>query len=496
MTLSACATRTPPLIRQVMRTIRTRRLLDPGVSLLVALSGGPDSVALVACLHHLAPRWHLQLTAVHFNYGLRGHESDEDEAFVAAFCRHRAIPLLVERPRLSRDAPRGRRSVQEMARELRYRLLEELAARHGCDRIALGHTADDQAETVLLWMLRGAGTTGLGGMRHDRRGSRVHFIRPLLDCSREAVLAYLQSEGLPYRRDSSNQSRVYRRNRIRHDVLPLLKELNPAILRVLCRQADLLAEDEHVLEEETDRHLSRLLIKRELALLAVQRDGLLALPTGIQRRIIRRLLQTHQAAGKVPSLRQVSAVLNGIVRARNGASFRIARVVITRDSDQVIVIPVPPGDPANRNRSNTIALSSNPTTSLPLVIPSTVTWPPSSQRIALRWESWQPEQELSVGKGRSLSMAFDAGRFTHALSLRSWQPGDSLCPTGMGGHRKKLQDLFTDMKIPRHDRGRLPILVAPEGILWVVGCRADHRYVPDAKTTQVLIVEVETAVGQ
>ncbi|HSE58204.1 MAG TPA: tRNA lysidine(34) synthetase TilS [Nitrospiraceae bacterium] len=496
MSLSACATQTPPLIRQVMRTIRTRRLFDPGMSLLVALSGGPDSVALLACLHRLAPGWRLQLTAVHFNYGLRGHESDEDEAFVTDFCRHRAIPLLVERPRLSRDAPRGRRSVQEMARELRYRLLEESAARQGCDRIALGHKADDQAETVLLWMLRGAGTTGLGGMRHDRRGARAHFIRPLLDCSRKAILKYLQSEGLTYRQDSSNQSRVYRRNRIRHDLLPLLQELNPAIVRVLCRQADLLAEDELVLEEETDRHLSHLLIKREPALLAVQRAGLLALPTGLQRRIIRRLLQTHHAAGKVPSLKQVSAVLNGIVRARNGASFRIARAVITRNSDQVIVTPVPAGNPENRSRNDKMAPSSSPATSLPLVIPSVVTWPPSGQRVTLRWGAWQQEQEPAVGKGRSLSMAFDAGRFTHALSLRSWQPGDSLCPAGMGGHRKKLQDLFTDMKIPRKDRDRVPILVAPEGILWVVGCRADQRFVPDAKTRQALIVEVETAVGR
>jgi tRNA(Ile)-lysidine synthase len=431
--------------------------------------------------------------AVHFNYGLRGHEADEDEAFVTAVCRHRSIPLLVERPRLAREAPRGRRSVQEAARELRYRLLDELAHRHGCDRIAIGHTADDQAETVLMWMLRGAGTTGLGGMRHDRRGSRAHLIRPLLDCSRKAVLEYLQSEGLAYRQDSSNQSRAYRRNRIRHDVLPLLKELNPAIIRVLGRQADLLAEDEQVLRQESDRQLSRLLIKREPDLLAIQRDDLLALPTGIQRRIIRQILQTHHTVGKAPTLRQVSAALKSIAQTRPGTSFRVAHVIITRDSDQVIVTPVPASDRTHRNRFHKVTRSSSPTTSLSLSIPSTVIWPPSGQRITLRWESLQPWEEPPVRKRQSLHMAFDAGRFTHALSLRSWQPGDTLCPAGMGGHRKKLQDLFTDMKIPRTDRNRLPILVAPEGILWVVGRRADHRFVPDANTKQVLIVEVETA---
>jgi tRNA(Ile)-lysidine synthase len=330
-------------------------------------------------------------------------------------------------------------------------------------------------------------------MRHDRRGSRAHFIRPLLDCSRKAVLEYLQSEGLAYRHDSSNQSRAYRRNRIRHDLLPLLKELNPAIVRVLCRQADLLAEDELVLEQESDRQFSRLLIRREPTLLAIQRDGLLALPTGIQRRIIRQILQTHHAAGKAPSLQQVSAMLNGIVQARNGVSFRVARVVITRNSDQIIVTPVRASDDTPQSCFHRTALSSNLTTSLPLTIPSTITWPPSGQRITLRWESWQQGQEPSIGKGRSLRMSFDASRFTHALSLRSWRPGDSLSPAGMGGHRKKLQDLFTDMKIPRSDRDRVPILVAPEGILWVVGCRVDQRFVPDADTKQVLIVEAKPA---
>lgn len=496
MSPSACGTHTSPLIRSMVRTIRARRLLDPGMSVLVALSGGPDSVALLACLHHLAPQWRLHLMAAHFNYGLRGHEADEDEAFVSAFCRHRNIPLLVERPRLVREAPRGRRSVQEAARELRYRVLDELAQRHGCGRIALGHTSDDQAETVLMWMLRGAGTTGLSGMRHNRRGPSAHFIRPLLDCSRTAVLEYLHSEGLDSRQDSSNQSRIYRRNRIRHDVLPLFKQLNPAIIRVLGRQADLLAEDDAALEQESGRHLSRLLIEREPTRLAIQRSGFLALPTGIQRRIIRQILRSHHPAGKAPSLRQVSAALMGLVQARKSASFRVGCCSVTRKSDFVLFQSTPLGQDPQSALAKAYPQPSWQGITLSLTIPSTVSWPPSGQRIALRWGSLHSWQGPPAGRGRTLLMAFDADRFTHALSLRSWHPGDRLYPVGMGGHRKKLQDLFTDMKISRTDRDRLPILVAPEGILWVVGCRADHRFAPDANTKQVLLVEVETALAQ
>ncbi|MEX5213583.1 MAG: tRNA lysidine(34) synthetase TilS [Nitrospiraceae bacterium] len=494
MSPSICTTHRSPFVRHALQTIRARRLLDPGMSVLVALSGGPDSVALMACLHQLAPKWHLQLTAVHCNYGLRGHESDEDEAFVTTFCRRRNIPLLVEQLRLARQAPRGRRSVQEEARELRYRLLNELARRHGFDRIALGHTADDQAETVLLWMLRGAGTTGLGGMRHDRPGLHAHFIRPLLDCSREAVLRYLKSEGLAYREDSSNQSRAYRRNRIRHDVLPLLKEFNPAIVPTLCRQADLLAEDEKVLQGESDRSLARLLIKQEPDVLAVQRDGLLALPTSIQRRIVRRILRTLHIAGKAPSLRRVSVLLNEIERARNGPSFQIGGCRVTRQGDVVCFKSTPLHENPRPPQARIHPQGPSQGITLPLTVPSTVVWPPTGQRITLRWEPWQQGQDASIGKGRSLSMAFDASRVSPTLSLRSWQPGDRFCPAGMGGRQKKLQDLFTDLKIPRADRDRLPVLVSPEGILWVVGCRADHRFAPSITTKQVFMVEVEPSI--
>lgn len=493
MSTAACATHTPPLVRHVVRTIRAHRLLDPGMSILVALSGGPDSMALLACLHRLAPRWHLRLAAVHFNYGLRGQESDEDEAFVTTFCRSRNIPLSIERLRLPREAPRGRRSVQEAARELRYQALEELAQRHGCDRIALGHTADDQAETVIMWMLRGAGVTGLSGMRHGRRGSHALFIRPLLDRSREDILGYLSSEGLSFRQDSTNRSRTYRRNRIRHDVMPLLKELNPALLRVLRRQADLMAEDNVVLEQETNLQLSRLVTRREQNQVAIRRVALLALPKGIQRRIIRQVLQEQHAAKKAPSLRQVSAVLNGIAQARTGTSFRVGCCLVTRNSDFVLFESAPLGQNPRSPQAMACPQGSSHGIRLPLAIPSTIAWAPSGQRVTLHVESRQPGHELSVGRDRSLRMIFDTGRFTHTLALRTWRPGDSLFPAGMGGHRKKLQDLFTDMKIPREDRDRVPILVAPEGVLWVVGCRADHRFVPDANTREVLIVEVETA---
>ena len=180
----------PPLLHRVVRTVRARELFEPGQHLLVAVSGGPDSVALLTLLHLLVPRWRVRLTAVHFNYGLRGNESEGDQAFVMSLCDSlqvslRCLPLDV------RTRPK-RVSLQAQARELRYRAMAELAEELGVDRIAVGHTADDQAETILLWMLRGAGLAGLAGMPAQRNG---RIIRPLYEVRRRELLAFLDAAG-------------------------------------------------------------------------------------------------------------------------------------------------------------------------------------------------------------------------------------------------------------------------------------------------------------
>ena len=166
-----------PLHKQVIQAVRAYKLFEPGQHVLVAVSGGPDSVALLSVLHDLAPAWNLSLTVVHCNYGLRGSESDGDASFVTALCRRLDHPCLVRSLPINRDEAGASGSLQARARDSRYHLFRELATELGADRVALGHTADDQAETVLLRMLRGAGLRGLGGMPHSREGL---FVRPLL----------------------------------------------------------------------------------------------------------------------------------------------------------------------------------------------------------------------------------------------------------------------------------------------------------------------------
>ncbi len=226
----------PALLTHLVRTVRQQQLFVPGQHLLVAVSGGPDSIALLSLLHRLARSWRLTLTAVHCNYGLRGAESDGDESFVKTFCQERHLSLVIHRPTLVKR--RQRSSLQAAARDARYDFMKQLAHEVGADCIAVGHTANDQAETVLMWMLRGAGMAGLAGMPYARED---RIIRPLLAATREEVVAYLDHEGLTYRRDSSNEKPLYHRNRIRKELLPVITRLAPAAVRVLQRQADLLA---------------------------------------------------------------------------------------------------------------------------------------------------------------------------------------------------------------------------------------------------------------
>ena len=292
--------RRPVLLGQVVRTIKERRMIEPGQHLLVAVSGGPDSVALLSLLASLAPSWRLNLTVVHFNYGLRGSESEGDEAFVSAFCRARNIPLVVRRPVISKQH-RGS-SLQLWARRARYEIMKSLAHELHADRIATGHTANDQAETMLLWMLRGAGLTGLAGMPFVREHM---IVRPLLKTTREDILAYLKQEGLSYRQDSSNLTGLYRRNRVRRALLPVMEDITPGIVRLLERQADILRADDAYLEQVVDELHRSLVTVDANGNQRFERQAVTALPDALKRRLVRHTLKLTDPEHRAPAVRVV-----------------------------------------------------------------------------------------------------------------------------------------------------------------------------------------------
>ncbi len=469
-----------PLLREVVAAIRRHRLLRPGMSVLVAVSGGPDSVGLLHVLRTLASSWKLSVSVVHCNYGLRGQESEDDEQFVRLLCGRLNIPCTVRRLSLGsyETAPRG--SLQERARLLRYRVFRELAAREHIDRVALGHTADDQAETVLLWMLRGAGSAGLSGMPVERNGL---YVRPLLSVTRAALLDYLTSQQVEYRNDSSNRETAYLRNRIRHQVLPVLAALNPAIVQTLGRQAAVLrAEDGH-LHELTLAALAQTAQWQPTGEVVFDRAALLRFPLAIRRRVLREVLRQLHPERKAPLLTTVGVVEERLLRGNRGTRVVLPAAEVTREHGRLVVRP---GRPTGTSPATEypIRIEMNPMES------PTVCWPGTELQIRLRLLPAARLVPTSVAEAESASAVFDADRVRGPLVLRTWRPGDWFCPSGMAGHRKKLQDFWTDAKIPRAARQAIPVLESAEGIIWIVGYRADERFVANAKTSRVLVAEV------
>ena len=239
-----------PLLKleeKVHQAITARNLFCLGDRIVVAVSGGPDSVALLACLVALAPRWKWTISIGHVNHGLRGMESEEDAAFVEQLGIALNVPVYIRKPRLCKEEVRSsRQSLQEHAREVRYQAMEDIVQESGSTKIATGHTADDQAETVLMWMLRGSGTGGLSGIP-PKRGERI--VRPILDFPRNEIVKYLDQRELTYRVDSSNNQAAYLRNRIRNNLMPQLQDYAPGLVSVLSRQAEIIREDHSYLEQ-------------------------------------------------------------------------------------------------------------------------------------------------------------------------------------------------------------------------------------------------------
>ncbi len=439
---------------------------------MVAISGGPDSVALLSILHHLRSSWALTLSAVHCNYGLRGAESEEDQQFVETFCQELGVSLHVRRVELQT----GKRmaSLQAVARDLRYRVMQEIAEQCGADRIAVGHTANDQAETVLLWMLRGAGLTGLSGMPAFRDRT---VIRPLYETTRQEILAYLCKAGLSFREDSSNVKPQYLRNRVRREVIPVLTQLVPSSVAALCRLAEICREDDRYLDQQSTA-LSFSAVERESdGGWAIDRVCLLEFPMSLQRRCIRNLFRQTDNQFRSPSLRTVDRIIRLASKREFGSILDVKGGHIVLSDRHLRFVPL-----QARAIAHDVGQPHGGCQEF-LSVPGELLWSGTGQRLQVQQQVCS-QLGAPLGKSRIL---VDADQVSRPLMVRNWLPGDRFHPSGMGGQSKKLQDFFTDLKMPIAVRSRIPLVVAPEGILWVVGYRQDERWAPTAATKRCLV---------
>jgi tRNA(Ile)-lysidine synthase len=437
-----------PLVRRVRRTIRQRALFAEGDRVAVALSGGPDSVALTWLLGDLAPRASWKLVGlVHVNHGLRDRESDADETFCRALAARLGLPITVIAVDVRSRAAMRRQSIEAAARVERYAAFERAAVELGATRIATGHTIDDQAETVLLRLFRGAGARGLSAIR-PRRGL---YARPLIDVRRAELLGDLVRRGEAARDDSSNLDRAVPRNRLRHDVLPLVSSAWPGAVPALARFAELAADDERFLAETARRVGLAVAIPSAAGVQQIDVRGLNQLPAALARRIVR---QGLEAAGGRAWFRDIEAV-RALARAdKPDGHLDLDGATIERDGPRLRF---------------SAGVSAEPPAAFEYVlgVPGAVAVPETGMTIRaslIEGAAGRPRA------GEPVSVAvLDAAALALPLSVRSRRRGDRMRPLGSAGSRK-LQDLFVDRKVPRAERDRVPLVVDAEGrIVWVVG---------------------------
>ncbi len=443
-----------------MRTFATawRRLglAGPEHHVLVAVSGGADSVGLLRLLAALPPAQRPRLTVAHLHHGLRGRAADEDAVFVRELAESLGLPCVTGRARVAR---RAGVSIEMAARAARYRFLSRTARRVGASAVATGHTADDQAETLLLRLARGSGLDGLAGMIEDAPVQGVRVVRPLLGFTHAHLEAYCRRMHQPWREDASNREEAHRRNRVRHEVLPLLEaRLNPAVRPVLARTAGVLAGEAAWLAHEAAGVLGACRLPGgalDLAALGRAAAGRGAGAAAVSRRVTRDWLLAQRVPAEALDLDLVERVL-GLGPGRHTAVD--GRRCVWREGD---VLRVRPGrEPALPDGTEAVRLRVPGATHVPvLAVTVTATLEPGVAK---------PRGSRPGRLPARASLHPDLA--ARPLTIRGWRPGDRLHPFGMRGSRK-LQDILTDAHVPVARRPLVPVILCGETIVWVPGYR-------------------------
>ena len=470
-----------PISRKVVNAVERYAMFCERDKVLVAVSGGPDSVALLHILETLAPFYNLQLTVAHLNHGLRPRSSDGEARFVLRLARRLGIKCLTQKI----DIGPGPGSLEERARNKRYDFLNRTADAHGCNKIALGHQANDNAEAVLLHLLRGSGIRGLAGIP-PVRGPRI--VRPLIHLQRAEVLAYLNQRSIDYVQDESNQDLSFARNRIRHELIPMLElQYNPNIVATLHRTADLCHEEESWLQKMLKPMVGRAIAQKNDAILVLDIDDLQKAPLALQRRIIRDALRAWSGHLRRITAAHIDAVAN-LLRPR-GMGKRLSLpcgIAVQRTTSHLCFeTGVTRGTAPKKQQPEFCHVVGSPDD-----LPAVFNVPHG--KVQLTWDRRMPNDPNPWSNGCADAAWFDLDRLSFPLTVRSVLPGDRLTPFGMSGSQK-LKKLLIDRKIPRAERDQIPIILSAHSIIWVAGIRRSAAAPVTTDTNRTLTIRMHAS---
>ena len=468
-----------PLEEKVLKNIQSSNLIQTGQKILVAVSGGPDSVCLLHILFKLQKILAISLHVAHLDHGLRGTESEDDARYVAKLAQNMGIPVTVEKKDVEAYQKTHRLSLEEAAREVRYSFFAATAQAVGAELTATGHTFNDQTETILLHIIRGTGTRGLRGLQPKQtlrfQNKNIEIIHPLLTVRHEETLAYCRLNRLSPRTDSTNQSRDFLRNRIRHELLPLLTKYNSGIENSLLRISQISTDDLAFLESESEKAWN-ITVHEQKGILVFEKATFLALAPALQRQILRKGIENLLGTLKDIETRHIEEVMHSLIKPAGRCIALPEKLVFCIEYNRFLLGFQPEELSPFPELQGEYDLSIPGTTYIPGWLIEAVIKPSKSTGL------------ISENQD-AFTACMDLDKTGKDIKVRPVRHGDIFQPFG-SAYEKKVARFMLDGRIPRTWRQRVPILCNLQQILWIAGYRLDERVKITSATHQVLWVKL------
>ena len=469
----------PNFVKSVEQTIRDHGMFQTGDAVLIGVSGGADSVALLDLISDFAPAFSLKLGVAHLNHSLRETESDHDADFVTALARSHHITAHIKKVNVEAYKNQKRLSLEEAARHLRYDFFIQIARQNGFNKIALGHHADDNAELVLMFLLRGAGSLGISGIPPVRKiaGHAIRITRPLIKMTKLEILSFVKIKKLAYVTDRSNIDPQHLRNRIRLQLMPLLKEAyNPQIVATLNRLASIMSAEEKWMTDITHSLFHHVALPSPPQWVSLSISKIKALDAAPQRRIIRRALKTVKGDLRRVSFKHIQTVIKLIEETIRFKSLDFPDGIQIRcQADEIVFL----------NAKS--APDKEITFEYPVPKPKSVLIKEIGQRI--KFSLIDRNQVTDFRRAGQAIGFFDMNSLAFPLTIRNFRPGDRFKPLGMTG-TQKLKKFFINQKISRCERNKCPLLLSREKIIWVAGHRIAESVKVAPTTRNILKAEL------
>ena len=463
--------------KKVINYISDQKLIVAGDHVLIGVSGGADSLALLYFLDKYKEAFGIHIGVAHLHHGLRGDAADADENFVKLFCQLNEIPFFSRRRDIKRISAQEKISIEEAGRNERYDFFREVARAKKYNRIAMGHHINDQAETLLMRLIRGTGIKGVSGIKSSRDGL---YIRPFLCLEKKEIVSYCNENSLAYRTDATNFQRDYTRNKIRLDIMPMILDINPRAEVHFNEFTAIALEYEAFFENYVDSIEERILSMENTTVLLNREQWLCEKPV-VQKEILRRAILKFKGSLMEIEYNHITAFFSLLKSDKTTWDFHLPHDIrLCRRYDKIMV--------TEKEKMVTKPL-------VPTQILINKTWIFSGQRLILETKLINQEQfkEFSCFFSKEIEnhseKYFDYDKIGWVLYLRSRMPGDFFHPVGVSG-RKMIKKYFIDKKIDRNTRDEIPLLAMGSEILWIIGYGINERLLADSNTKNILKVSV------